>query len=183
MAVIGGAYSSTAVTASLSQRLGRGEPGPFAAGIILASAVMYVRVGVLVAWTRARATPAEASDVPGNPIELLPAFGFVAIVALAAVLTRWAQMRYGESGIATSLFVTGMLDVDAAIVTLSGLPQDAIDRWIAAVALSGTIIANMAVKILVIGLYARRKGLQAMLGLGASTAMLVAAVGWRLILE
>ena len=211
MAVIGGAYSSTAVTASLSQRLGRGEPGPFAAGIILASAVMYVRVGVLVAllssstlpqflltvgpaalvgamaalfaWVRAPVTTAEASDVPGNPIELLPAFGFVAIVALAAVLARWAQMRYGESGIATSLFVTGMLDVDAAIVTLSGLPPDAIDPWIAAVALSGTIVANMAVKMLVIGLYARRNGLQAILGLGASTAVLVAAVGWRLILE
>ncbi len=49
-AVIGGAYSSTAVTQALAQRLGteqgsRTEP----AGIALASAVMYVRVILLVA--------------------------------------------------------------------------------------------------------------------------------------
>jgi uncharacterized membrane protein (DUF4010 family) len=48
-ALIGGAYSSTAVTAALSQQLGRGGTGPLAAGIILASAVMYLRVIALVA--------------------------------------------------------------------------------------------------------------------------------------
>lgn len=211
MAIIGGAYSSTAVTASLSRRLGLSEEGPFAAGIIVASAVMYLRVGVLVAllspstlpqflltvgpaaaagalaallaWASAPRTATDGTDVPGNPIELLPAFGFVAIVALAAVITRWAQMRYGESGIATSLFVTGMFDVDAAIVTLSGLPPEAIDRRIAAIALAGTIVANMAVKMIVTGLYARRRGAQAMLGLGASAVVLLATIGWRLILE
>ena len=49
-AVIGGAYSSTAVTQSLAQRLGSGEGGGAEpAGIALASAVMYLRVLVLVA--------------------------------------------------------------------------------------------------------------------------------------
>lgn len=207
-AIIGGAYSSTAVTMSLSQRLGKGEEGPFSAGIILASAVMYLRVGILVAllspstlpqflitagpaaavgataallaWLRAPATTAEAREVPGNPIELLPAFGFVAIVAAAAMITRWAQLRYGESGVATSLFITGMFDVDAAIVTLSGLPSEAIDRRIAAIALAGTIVANMAVKMLVTAVYARRKSLRAVLGLAASATVLIAVIGWRL---
>lgn len=207
-AIIGGAYSSTAVTMSLSQRLGKGEEGPFSAGIILASAIMYLRVGTLVvllspstlpqvliiagpaaavgataallSWLRAPATTAEAREVPGNPIELLPAFGFVAIVAAAAVITRWAQLRYGESGIATSLFITGMFDVDAAIVTLSGLPQEAIERRIAAIAIAGTIVANMAVKMLVTAVYARRMGLPAVLGLAASTTVLIAVIGWRL---
>ena len=44
MAVIGGAYSSTAVTASLSTQLGQRESGPLSTGIALASAVMYIRV-------------------------------------------------------------------------------------------------------------------------------------------
>jgi uncharacterized membrane protein (DUF4010 family) len=49
-AVIGGLYSSTAVTQSLAQRLGRAKtPGAEAAGIALTSAVMYVRVLLLVA--------------------------------------------------------------------------------------------------------------------------------------
>lgn len=206
-ALIGGAYSSTAVTASLSQQLGRGEAGPFTAGILLASAVMYLRVILLVAilspstlaqflitvgpaavagaiialmaWRRSPAAEASKAAVPRNPIDLLPAFGFVAIVAAAAVFTRWAQARFGEAGIATSLFLTGSFDVDAAVVTLSGLPVEAIDRRLAAIALAGTIVANMALKIFVTAVSARRKGLGAAGGLTASAALLLLTIGWR----
>src|SRR4051812_35907868 len=49
-ALIGGAYSSTAVTQSLAQRLGSdGKGGAENAGIALATAVMYLRVPVLIA--------------------------------------------------------------------------------------------------------------------------------------
>jgi uncharacterized membrane protein (DUF4010 family) len=206
-AVIGGLYSSTAVTASLSQQLGRGESGPFSAGILLASAMMYLRVLVLVAilspstfpqflvtlapaatvglvlailaWRRAPRAEAGTAHMPGNPIELLPAFGFVAIVAAAAVLTRWAQAGFGEAGIATSLFITGSFDVDASVVTLSSLPVDAIDRKVAAIALAGTIVANMALKIFVTAAYARWKGSSAALGLAASALVLLLTIGWR----
>ena len=210
-ALIGGAYSSTAVTASLSQRLGRGEAGPFASGIILASAVMYARVIILVAllspstlpqflvtigpaavvgaiaalvgWMRSPAPGEGEADVPGNPIELLPAFGFVAIVAAAAVLARWAQGQFGETGIATSLFLTGSFDVDAAIVTLSGLPPEAIDRRVSSIALGGTIVANMAIKILVTALYARTRAAGSVAALSASAGVLLVTLGWRVFLE
>lgn len=208
--LIGGAYSSTAVTMSLSQHLGRGEVGPFAAGILLASAMMYLRViilvallspstllqlliligpaaavGVILAFLAWRRTPSaeqtKAAAIPGNPIELLPAFGFVAIVATAAVATRWAQAEFGEAGIATSLFLTGSFDVDAAIVTLSALPVSAIDRRVAAIALACTVVANMALKIFVTGAYARRRGRGTVVGLAASTAVVALAIGWSLV--
>jgi len=207
-ALIGGAYSSTAVTASLSQQLGKGETGPLAAGILLATAVMYLRVIVLVAiltpstlpqflvtvgpaaligcvsalvvWRRAARSNGARAAAPGNPIELLPAFGFVAIVAVAAVASRWAQTEFGETGIAMTLFLTGSFDVDAAIVTLSGLPMSAIDRNIAAIAIAGTIVANMVLKIAVSGLYARQKALTAIFGLAVSTLVLVVTIGFRL---
>jgi uncharacterized membrane protein (DUF4010 family) len=210
-ALIGGAYSSTAVTASLSRRLGRGEPGPFTAGIILASAVMYARVILLVAllspstlsefliiigpaaiagtiaaiasWMRASVAAESEADVPGNPIELLPAFGFVAIVAAAAVAARWAQAQFGETGIATSLFLTGSFDVDAAIVTLSGLPVSAIDPRLAAIALAGTIVANTVLKMMVTALYARRRAVGAVGALGATASVLTATLAWRLLFE
>ncbi len=206
-AVIGGAYSSTAVTVSLAQRLGQGEQGPFGAGIALASAVMYLRVILLVAllspstlaaflavagpatgvalvagvaaWLRSTRAADGKSAAPRNPIALLPAFGFVAIVAAAAVFARWAQMEFGESGVATSLFLTGSFDVDAAIVTLAGLPTEAIDRDLAALALGGTIVANMALKMILAGLYARRGGLMAIALLAASTLALVVTLAWR----
>ncbi|MGC1269057.1 MAG: DUF4010 domain-containing protein, partial [Croceibacterium sp.] len=133
----------------------------------------------LVAWLRAAKQEQGSSDVPRNPIELLPAFGFVAIVAVSAIIAIWAQREFGESGVAMSLFLTGSFDVDASIVTLSGLPQAAIGRDLAALALGGTIVINMAVKMLVNALYAGRHGWPATMMLAASTMVLLATMVWR----
>ena len=206
-ALIGGAYSSTAVTQALAQQLGSGKPsGAEAAGIALASAVMYLRVIVLVAilatrllidfalliapalivaWGAGyilyrRTTDAEGPAPPGNPIALLPALGFVLFIAVAAVVARWAQGRFGEEGIAVLLFLMGSMDVDASIVTAGGLPPGAIAAPLAAIAIGGTIIANMAVKIGVTLAYARGKGWPAAAALIASTLVLAATliVAW-----
>ena len=202
-ALIGGAYSSTAVTQSLAQRLGSAPcGGAEPAGIALASAMMYLRVLVLVAilanrllvpfavllapalvtawiagwWLYRRAEPSDSPAPPGNPIALLPAFGFVAFIAVAAVAARWAQGRFGEEGIAILLFVMGAMDVDASIVTAGGLPPAAIAAELAAIAIGGTIVANMVVKIGVTFAYARGRGLAAGLALLASTLVLAATL-------
>ena len=206
-ALIGGAYSSTAVTQSLAQRLGSGESGGAEpAGIALASAVMYLRVIVLVAilatrflwqfvivitpplivawavgwWLYRKAPKTEGPTPPGNPIALLPALGFLAFVAAAAVVARWAEGRFGEQGIAILLLIMGSMDVDAAIVTAGGLPPQAISAELAALAIGGTILANMAVKLGVTLAFAGGKGTSAALGLGASMIALAAClvVGW-----
>jgi len=206
-ALIGGAYSSTAVTQSLAQRLGSAEEGGAEpAGIALASAVMYLRVIVLVAllatrilwpfvvvvtpallvawaagwWLYRKAPSAEGPTPPGNPIALVPALGFLLFVAVAAVAARWAEGRFGEQGIALLLLIMGSMDVDAAIVTAGGLPDSAITAELAALALGGTILANMAVKLGVTLAYARGKGVGAALALGASMVALAASllVGW-----
>lgn len=208
-AIIGGAYSSTAVTQALAQRLGqrRGQTdvgGAEAAGIALASAMMYLRVLVLVAvlanrillpfallvtpalvvalaaggWLYRRAPAGEGPPPPGNPIALLPALGFVVFVAASAVVVRWAQGRFGDQGIALLLFLMGALDVDASIVTAGGLPPAAIGAELAAIAISGTIIANMAVKIAVTLIYARSSGRAAVLALLASTLVLAASIAF-----
>jgi uncharacterized membrane protein (DUF4010 family) len=206
-ALIGGAYSSTAVTQSLAQRLGSKEAGGAeAAGIALATAVMYLRVIVLVAiiaprilwplgvvvvpplliawgagwWLYRKAPSCEGPSPPGNPIALLPALGFLLFVAAAAVVARWAEGRFGEQGIAVLLLIMGSMDVDAAIVTAGGLPPQAIAAALAALALGGTILANMFVKLGVTLAYARNKGAAAALALGASMVALAASlvVGW-----
>lgn len=206
-AIIGGAYSSTAVTQSLAQRLGGEErTGAEAAGIALASAVMYLRVLLLMAalanrvfvpfailiapallvaaiagWWLYRRAPATAGPPPpGNPIALLPALGFVSFVALAAVVARWAQGRFGGQGLALLLFLMGAVDVDASIVTAGGLPPTAIAAELGALAIGGTIIANMAVKIGVTLAYAGRAGRAAALALFASAVTLSGSllIGW-----
>jgi uncharacterized membrane protein (DUF4010 family) len=202
-ALIGGAYSSTAVTQSLAQRLGREkEGGAEPAGIALASAVMYLRVLLLIwilaprifmpfalmilpalviawgagFWLYRKAPRTDAPTPPGNPIALLPALGFVAFVAAASVGAAWAQGRFGESGIAVLLLITGTMDVDVAIVTLGTLPPAAISPLFAAIAIAGTIIANMAVKVGITLVYARRKGLSAAVVMTASVLVLAACI-------
>ena len=203
-ALIGGAYSSTAVTQSLAQRLGSGEGGGAEpAGIALASAVMYVRVLVLVAilasrifvdfvliitpallvggaggWWLYRTAPHHAGPAPpGNPIALVPALTFLLFLAGAAVAARWAQGQFGQEGIAVLLLIMGSLDVDAAIVTAGGMPPAAISAPLAAVALGGTILANMAVKLGITLAYARSKGTSAAVALGASMTVLAVTIG------
>ena len=206
-AVIGGAYSSTAVTQSLAQRLGSDQAGGAEpAGIALASAVMYVRVIVLVAifasrvlvpfaliilpamltaaaagyWLYRKAPHHQGPAPPGNPIALLPALGFVLFVAVAAVASAWAQGRFGEQGLALLILVMGSMDVDVAIVTVGGMAPAAISPALAAVALAGTIFINMAVKLGITVASARSKGKSAAFALGTSMAVmaLTIALAW-----
>jgi uncharacterized membrane protein (DUF4010 family) len=203
-AVIGGLYSSTAVTQSLAQRLGSGQGGGAEpAGIALASAVMYLRVLVLVGllatrllapfalivapavmvagvagWWLYRSAPHSEGPVPpGNPIALVPALGFLLFVAIAAVAGVWAEGRFGQQGIALLLLIIGTMDVDVAIVTAGGLPPETIGALFAATALAGTILANMGVKLGITLTYARSAGRSAAIALGASMLALAAGIG------
>ena len=206
-ALIGGAYSSTAVTQSLAQRLGsEKKAGAENAGIALASAVMYLRVPLLVAllatrvlvplavillpatitawaaglWLYRKAPSSDAPSPPGNPIMLLPALAFLLFVAIAAVAAKWASGHFGEQGLAILLLLAGSTDVDTAIITLGNLPASAITPLLAAIALSGTVIINMAVKIGITLAYARQRGLPAVAAMSASVLVLAItiAVAW-----
>ena len=206
-ALIGGAYSSTAVTQSLAQRLGsKKKVGAEPAGIALATSVMYLRVVLLVGLLSTRVLPEFAalmappflvslaaslwlywsspkdseSAAPGNPIAIVPALGFLAFVAIAAVAARWAAGQFGEQGIAILLLITGTMDVDTAIITLGGLDPATIGSALAAIALAGTVLANMAVKLGITLVYGRARGTSAALALAASMAALgvAIAVAW-----
>ena len=131
-------------------------------------------------WLYRNAPKNDAPSPPGNPIAILPALGFLAFVAVAAVAARWAAGRFGEQGIATLLLITGTMDVDTAIITLGGLDPKAIGAGLAALALAGTVIANMFVKLGITLAYARSKGTSAALALAASMVALAVtmAVAW-----
>src|SRR6476469_1147238 len=203
-ALIGGAYSSTAVTQSLAQRLGSEQKGGAEnAGIALATGMMYLRIPLLIAilatrvlipicvillpavvvawgagfWLYRKAPKCDAPAPPGNPVALVPALGFVLFVAFAAVAAKWAAGRFGEQGIAVLLLIVGSTDVDTAIITLGGLHAEAISALLAAMAIAGTIIANMTVKIGITLAYARRRGLPSVIAMGASVLALAIMIG------
>jgi uncharacterized membrane protein (DUF4010 family) len=207
-ALIGGAYSSTAVTAAFASQIQQESSGPLGTGIALASAVMYVRIvvlaGILVPaaalqilwllapaslaaflvagliWRAERSAERPAMELASKPFHLLPAFGFLIAVALASLLVHWAEVEFGARGAALSIFIAGSFDVDAAIIAYSALPADAVTVPMAALALSGTAAVNMAFKAGIVFVNARTKrGRQATLALLASLAVLVATLGVR----
>ena len=174
VALVGSLVSSTAVTADYARRL-RSEPaarGPLAAGIALASIVMFVRVQLLalvlvprtvptlataiapamvtgvvlalLAW-RGQSAPSQSPAI-GNPPGFGAALGLAALVAALALAARWALATFGSSGIAVVLGLTGLSDVDAAVLTLAGLPSDLLDDRTAGLVLAIPVLANTAVK-------------------------------------
>lgn len=177
------------------------------AGIALASAVMFIRVliltGVLAtsalpslavalapaalvallasAWQIRRAARTTASGAGpvgnGNPFELLPALGFAALVAVLALATRWAEANFGDAGVATLIVITGSLDVDAAIVTLGGLPRGTLDPWVAGLVLAGPVLINTLFKAaIVVATAGWRKGMLGAMPLLASAAAIVVSL-------
>ncbi len=207
-ALIGGAYSSTAVTAAFASQLREGGGGRLGTGIALASAIMYLRIVVLTAvlvpsaalpilwlvgpaslvallvagllWRSERAADEAKTELTAKPFRLLPAFGFLLFVALASLLVHWAEAQFGEQGAALSLFIAGSLDVDAAIVAYSALPAGTVAVPVAALALSGTAGVNMAFKAgIVFANAGMQRGRPAGLALLASLAVLVATLAVR----
>jgi len=150
-AAIGATYSSTAVSAELARRLrAPGEaPAVLRAGIAAATAVMALRVIVLAAllvpaarlafaalmapallfalgfllYAARRADAQDGKPMEArNPFDLWPALGFAGLVAAVILVSRWAIEHYGGHGLTTVVALTGLYDVDAAIIMLGNLP-------------------------------------------------------------
>lgn len=207
-AALGGLYSSTAVIASLSIRLRGATAGyeAIAAGIAVASAVMFGRVLVLAAILAPRAFPSFAATIgpasvvaifyaawrvrnasednegraasdARNPIELLPALFFAALVAATAVATRWADQQFGDMGAGAAIVISGSFDVDAATVTLGGLPPGTLSPYVAGLVLAGPVLVNTLFKaaiVLVNGGQQRWRAAMPLLTAAATIAVMIA---------
>jgi uncharacterized membrane protein (DUF4010 family) len=148
--LLGGLASSTAVTLSFSERsqdqidLAK----PFALAIIISWTMMFSRVLVEVAalnqellqvlWIPMVAAGAialiysvylyfaqrsmEEGEVPlSNPFELGPAVKFGLLYAGILLVSRAAQINFGDTGIFASSIISGLADVDAITLSVAQL--------------------------------------------------------------
>jgi uncharacterized membrane protein (DUF4010 family) len=174
-AVCGAMVSSTAVTFALARRLNLGErsAGALIGGIVLASAVMFLRVLILSAllvplalprlllltlpalglaaflgWLGARGSSSDqvGSIELGNPLDLGAALGLALLFAIISLMVRLASDHFGALGIAGTLALTGLADVDAAVLALATLPAGSVAPDLLALVLAGPIILNTALK-------------------------------------
>ncbi len=151
--LLGGIASSTAVTLSFTER-SRNTPSlanSFSLAIIVAWTVMFVRVLVVVfalnaELARRLLVPLGAAMLSGlvyciylyfnqrpsqqeevnfsNPFELGPAIKFGLLYAFILVISKAAQVYFGNTGIYISSVVSGMADVDAIALSMVELAQD-----------------------------------------------------------
>ena len=145
------------------------------AGIALASATMFVRVMLLTAvlarialptlvaiavpgmivslmataWLL-RGTDSKAGKAPAmkvkNPFDLGPALLLTVLVMALTVAARWVLERFGNAGVATVLALSGVADVDSAIITLGNLPTGTLAAQTAGLVLAPPIVLNTLFK-------------------------------------
>ena len=150
-AVLGGAYSSTATTVVLAKRLrdAKQAPADISAGIVAATAIMYVRLGVVIAlfdmhialtlapalvalaaigaalaiyeWRRPRVRSAKTNLVvlPKNPLQIPTALIFAALIVVISVISAWVRGAFGESGILVLSAVVGATDIDPFVLNIA----------------------------------------------------------------
>lgn len=207
-AAVGALVSSTAVTAAYARHLKapQAPASALAAGIAIASAVMFARVLLLtgllaptalpalllvlvpallgqlvLAWWLVRRAGASGPAGPvklGNPLDFPPALALAAMVAGLILASRWLLARFGGLGIGVLLTLTGLADVDAAILTLSQLPAGAVAPWTAGLLLALPVIGNSLWKAgLTLAIAGGRRGWPAAWPVLASTGVAAAMLG------
>src|SRR6516164_5304320 len=150
-AVLGGTYSSTATTVVLAKRqreAGAARPD-LAAGIVAATTMMYLRLGVVIAlfdlrlaWALApalgmlfalgaalatyewRRNAKRRSDkdlrVPAiNPLQVPAAITFAAIFVLISVVTAAIWLAFGQTGVLVLAALVGATDIDPFVINIA----------------------------------------------------------------
>ncbi|MGA7673582.1 MAG: DUF4010 domain-containing protein [Rhizomicrobium sp.] len=150
-AVLGGLYSSTATTIVLAKqhRDARGARPELTAGIVAATAIMYVRLGIVVAlfnprfaltllpalgaltllgaaisffeWRR---VPKQKLDTdlgiaPTNPLQIMTALIFAVLFVFISLISAWAKSALGSAGLFAVAAAVGVADIDPYVINIA----------------------------------------------------------------
>ena len=147
-AVLGGFYSSTATTVVLARRHGEIPPADLAAGIMAATAVMYLRFDILVAlfdprlafvllpamaalfiiaaalaffeWRRVEPSAGKDMQIPvTNPLQIPAAITFAVIFVIVSLLTEWIRNAFGQTGVLVLAGLVGVTDIDPFVINVA----------------------------------------------------------------
>ncbi|WP_235429211.1 MgtC/SapB family protein [Chromobacterium vaccinii] len=180
-ALAGGAYSSTVTTVVLSRRsVAAGSPRLYAGAILMASGIMYLRLGVFLAlfnpallqrlwlsflllaaaallggwlWAKSghEAAARRQEDYrPRNPLEIGAALLFALLFLAMLAATRLASQYLGAGGVYALAAVMGVSDVDPFIMGITQSTPALTPLPVAASAILIAAAANNAAK----GVYA-----------------------------
>jgi uncharacterized membrane protein (DUF4010 family) len=170
---LGGLYSSTATTVVLSRRSrDEGMTPELEAGIVAATAMMYVRVLVvcslfnlslgrilagpllalaaasaLLAMQRARVrTSSRTTSELANPLQLSTALVFALFFVVVSMLATVAQLYWGRAGVFALAGIVGVTDIDPFVLSLAQGGAGAIGLSTAAIAIILATSSNNVLK-------------------------------------
>lgn len=148
----------------------------FAAGI--GSAVLFSLIYALYAMRRAAHRGAGMGVNPQrNPFDFWPAVAFALLIAVLIVIARWTLDRFGSQGATFIIGITGLYDVDAAIIAAANLPNGTVANNHIGMLLSLPILANSLVKaVMVLVLGGLRKGMMAGMPLWIGAVLIAAGM-------
>ncbi|MGZ8361027.1 MAG: MgtC/SapB family protein [Allosphingosinicella sp.] len=169
---LGGIVSSTAVTITNARRSSEEESTrALAAGAIAAGAVSFLRTALLVSALGRSLVPAlvpplvagaavmilhagllarrssreHVEQTQKNPFELVSVVKMALLLVAVSFLASAASQLFGDAGLLVVSALSGLADVDAATVTVTGM-MGAISLGIAALAIALAMLSNVVAK-------------------------------------
>ncbi len=151
VALLGGLYSSTATTLVLARQAGTTGSAvrQLEAGIVLATAIMYLRLLIIIfVFNRDLAlalapsllvlsalglvlslgwywiggphlADAGHTIAPSNPLELVTAATFAVLFVVISIASSWATQRFGSAGVYALAAIVGVSDIDPFVLNLA----------------------------------------------------------------
>jgi uncharacterized membrane protein (DUF4010 family) len=173
--ILGGLVSSTAVTSSMAEQVRENReilPSAIFATAI-ASCTMFLRVLFIVLilnrslffalliplllmtlagfalaymWVRKSSPPGRDFNVK-DPFGIIPALMFGAFFAFILVVSKLANVYFGDAGIYAAGIVSGLADVDAITLTMASLVGTTLSSNVAVTAIILAAVTNTLVKL------------------------------------
>jgi uncharacterized membrane protein (DUF4010 family) len=181
--VLGGLISSTATTVSYARRTAQKPEAARVAGLVImvASTIVFARVLILIGASAPQflgraagpigtvlgglsllcavlwwLSTKEKASLPeqGNPSELKAALIFAGLYAVVLLAVAWSKENFGTQGLYVVAFLSGLTDMDAITLSLSGmvnrneLEPDTGWRLILVAAMSNLVFKGLTVAVL-----------------------------------
>jgi len=188
VALLGGLYSSTATAVALARQISdaSGHARELQAGIILSTAVMYVRVlaivtifnldlaarlaapmlllsviaaaiGGVIYYMRGKGVAQIVPPTPGNPLALSTSALFAVLFVVISIATSWVRSHFGVGGLYALAGLVGFADVDPFVLNLAEERSDETPLSSAAVAIVLATSSNNLLKAAYVFMIAGKK--------------------------
>ena len=173
--ILGGLVSSTAVASSMAAEV-RESPQILSSAVFataIASCTMFPRillivlvvnrnlffallpplllmtlVGFSLAYLFVRQSPSPGRDVKvKDPFRIIPALKFGAFFAFILVVSKLANVYFGDAGLYAAGIISGLADVDAIALTMASLAGTSLPHNVAVTAIILAAITNTLVKL------------------------------------